>query len=76
MTVTIPLFCQVFWDRIKCGGSDTCGFLFGPEVKALLPNAIIKKVETKQVRAVGVLQASSWDRAFFPMTFVIVWDEK
>ncbi|CAM9376649.1 unnamed protein product [Ectocarpus fasciculatus] len=39
----------VFWDRIKCGGSSTCGHLFGPSVTSLLPRPIVKKVETKQM---------------------------
>ncbi|CAB1098137.1 unnamed protein product [Ectocarpus sp. CCAP 1310/34] len=39
----------VFWDRIKCGGSSTCGHLFGPSVTSLLPIPIIKKIETKQM---------------------------
>ncbi|CAM9957389.1 unnamed protein product [Ectocarpus sp. 12 AP-2014] len=39
----------VFWDRIKCGGSSTCGHLFGPSVTSVLPIPIIKKIETKQM---------------------------
>ncbi|CAM9431527.1 unnamed protein product [Ectocarpus sp. 4 AP-2014] len=39
----------VFWDRINCGGSSTCGHLFGPSVTSSLPIAIIKKIETKQM---------------------------
>ncbi|CAM9409475.1 unnamed protein product [Scytosiphon promiscuus] len=39
----------VFWDRIKCGGSSTCGHLFGPSVTSVLPRTVVKKVETKQM---------------------------
>lgn len=42
-------FAQIFWDRIKCGGSSTCGFLFGPSVSGLLPPAVVRKIETTQV---------------------------
>ena len=41
---------QIFWDTIKCGGSSSCGHLFGPSVTALLPRLVIRKIETKQVR--------------------------
>ncbi|CAN0240715.1 unnamed protein product, partial [Hapterophycus canaliculatus] len=34
----------VFWDRIKCGGSSTCGYLFGPSVTSVLPHTVIQKV--------------------------------
>lgn len=40
---------QIFWDTIKCGGSSSCGYLFGPSVTALLPRLVIRKIETKQV---------------------------
>eukprot|EP00903_Cladosiphon_okamuranus_P013599 g12666.t1 len=39
----------IFWDTIKCGGSSSCGNLFGPSVTALLPRLVIRKIETKQM---------------------------
>ncbi|CAM9538939.1 unnamed protein product [Pylaiella littoralis] len=39
----------IFWDRIKCGGSSTCGHLFGPSVTSLLARSIVKKIEIKQM---------------------------